>query len=138
MNTKIIYRITDINGEGVYQALSSAYSDSKLTDEQTVIYEDMVESHRDDKHPVGYFDGIYHDTSYFYAFPSMEKLAEWFEDYILLLDSVDYVIKVFETTDYIVGVSGKQVVFKLSSANLVSTLQISEAFSYVDRIKSVG
>lgn len=77
-------------------------------------------------YPTGYYDDIENrigDTAY-YGCPSIAAVKHWFEIALDVLDELGYVLRIFETDEFELGKSRKQVVFNRRNAVLVEEIPL--------------
>lgn len=97
----------------------------------------LYDAHEDDLHPAAYEDNS--DVRHFfynpnipaenirYGMPTLESLYEWFKGFILALHNKGFHLTVYEARPNQFAV-GKQVIYNLKGASLVSSHNLLDAF----------
>jgi len=76
-------------------------------------YSRMMGHHANYSHPNLREDdlSVYSNSEYVCGFDSLDKLKSWFDGYLLNLIDAGFIIAEYQVEGYIIGISGKQVVF---------------------------
>lgn len=76
-------------------------------------YDEMLRKHSNlDIHPNIWIDGFRLTGNFFCAFDSVEKLKDWFGEYLQYLTDWGFVVREYTLNEtYVTGKSGKQVMF---------------------------
>ncbi len=113
METIRIYRVENFAGRGPYGL--NIYE-----------FQEMEEAHCDERHPNLFFDfGLWNAEDLVFAFPDISNLKNWFSGYENVLKFREYSISVYEIkkNDFILGKSGKQLIFDKKTAIFIETLE---------------
>lgn len=84
-------------------------------DEIEDYYQKIHINHAGDEHPSPYQDDLLEvrsDKTYLFGFDSLDKLHEWFGEWVDKLAEIGFEIKEYCATEYIYGKSGRQLIFK--------------------------
>jgi hypothetical protein len=101
---KTVYRVQNTESIGPYIG-NGAFGDW---------YWKMLDHHCDHNHPNRREDGFLDlgfTTKHVFGFDSIDKLKWWFDEYLIHLIYAGFIIAKYEVDDYILGDSGKQVIF---------------------------
>lgn len=122
---KTVYRVQH-NAENI-----GPYTGGHSADEEW--WEKMTTYHADFHHPNLREDDltIYCNSEYVCAFDSLDKLKSWFDGYLFNLIDAGFIIAEYEVDDYIIGISGKQVVFIPTTFKDI-TLTLIQSFKHED------
>lgn len=106
-----VWRLESKDGVGPY----TAENERLIKDKQTIrILKNMMRDHRSSsEHPEPGADAIGGKLcgTCIYGCPSFHGLKKWFGEYLYLLLTCGFVIRVFDANEFHIGISGKQVAF---------------------------